>query len=115
MDPTLPTYASNASPPNSVRPMTEINKRKVASYDDVIPTSLQATEPTIDPSSMVLVDYDDGQEMQDRGGGMGLLQSGKDEEGYALGDYVPEISMKDREDEDVEEISHVEFTRKIDG
>ncbi len=85
----------------------EVNKRKAASYDDLIPTSLQTAGPTIHSSSMVLDDYEDGQEMQDRGGGMGLLQRGKNEEGYALGDYVPEISVEDREDGETEHVDLV--------
>ncbi len=100
--------------------MAEPNQRKarnIASYDDIIPTSLQATGPVIDPNSMVLDDSEGGQEMQDRGGGMGLLPRGKEKKndgGYSLGDYVPEIPMEDREDDEVEEVQRVEITG-IDG
>ena len=59
--------------------------------------------------------YEGGQEMQDRGHGMGLLQDGKDgmvKGGYSLGEYVPEISMDEGEDDEVEEIKHVGFPGK---
>ena len=107
-DPTLPTYVDTPSPPTSLRHIVPTQRKPrtvAASYDDIIPTSLQATGPTIDPNSMALDDdYDElGQEMQDRGRGIGLLQRGEGEK-YALGDYVPEISMEDRDDDEVEEI-----------
>ena len=117
-DPTLPAYSSSPSPSGSLGQMTEINQRKArnaGSYDEILPTSLRATGPTIDPNSMVLNDNENGQEMQDRGCGMDLLQGGKDgkDEGrYILGDYVPEISMGDREDEAIEETKHDEATGK---
>ncbi len=77
------------------------------SYDDLIPTSLRATGPTIDPTVMALDpdgtnDY--GQEMKERGGQKGLLQRQKkvkEKQEYSLGSYVPEITMEDdEEDED---------------
>ena len=87
-----------------------IQDRKVGvagSYDDVIPTSLRSTGPMIDPSSTALDldgtnDY--GQEMKERGGQKGLLHRQKmvkEKQEYSLGSYVPEIIMKDDdEDED---------------
>lgn len=73
----------------------------------MIPTSLRATGPTIDPISMTLDpdgtnDY--GQEMRERGGQRGLLHGQRDvkeKQEYSLGSYVPEITMEDdEEDED---------------
>ena len=113
--PTLPTYSSTRSPPGSLRQMTGPNQRKprnIASYDDIIPTSLQATGSVVDPNSMVLDDSEGGHEMQDRGGGMGLLRrekEKKDQGGYRLGDYVPEIPLDDRDDDDVEEVQRIEI------
>ena len=106
-DPTLPAYIDTPSPPASLSHIVSTQREPrttAASYDDIIPTSLQATGPIIDPNSMALDnDYEEGQEMQDRGRGMGLLQRGEGDQ-YILGDYVPEISMEDRDDDEVEEI-----------
>ena len=108
IDPTLPTYTDTPSPPASLRhtlPTQRKSRTAAASYDDIIPTSLQATGPIIDPNSMALDDdYDElRQEMQDRGKGIVSLQRGEGDK-YTLGDYVPEISMEDRDDDEVEEI-----------
>ena len=94
--PSLPRSTLSQTSPNKNR------SRNVPSYDDTIPTSLVATGPTIDPASMALDDVDlheggrGGQEMQERNAGTGLLPGKR---GYALGDYVPEIIMEDRDDE----------------
>lgn len=68
----------------------------------------------MDPSSMMMLDHEDssnegGQEMQDRGVGIGMLrqQDGMlDGRRYILGSYVPEIRMEDGEDSDGEEAPH---------
>ena len=73
----------------------------------MIPTSLRATGPTIDPTFMAL-DPDgtnhSGQEMKERGRQKGLLhrqRNVKEKHDYSLGSYVPEIAMEDdEEDED---------------
>lgn len=76
------------------------------SYDDVIPTSLRATGPTIDPTSMALDQdgtNDRGQEMKERGrkGVLHRQKNVKEKQEYSLGSYVPEITMEDdEEDED---------------
>lgn len=75
------------------------------SYDEVIPISLRASPPTIDPSMLLDQDepYGAGQEMEDRGGMMGIVQAQPGNEnrrhGYALGSYVPEINMDDTDTE----------------
>ena len=117
-DPTLPAYASTSpsppfSPSRPSRAPTR-NIRNPGTYDDLIPRSLRATGPTIDPSSMMLNQEDSndvGQEMQDRGGSIGMLQkrNGIIDSRYTLGSYVPEITMEDREDEEVAQSKHIEF------
>ena len=75
------------------------------SYDDVIPTSLRATGPTIDPTSTTLDQdgaNDHGQEMKERGR-RGVLQrqkKAKEKQDYSLGSYVPEITMEDEEEDE---------------
>ena len=102
-------YDTSPSPPHQpVQPRISPRKAGVTgSYDNVIPTSLRATGPTIDPTSMALEpdgtnDY--GQEMRERVGQRGLLHGQKDvkeKPEYSLGSYVPEITMEDdEEDED---------------
>lgn len=102
-------YDTSPSPPHqSIQPRISPRKAGVTgSYDNVIPTSLRATGPTIDPISMTLDpdgtnDY--GQEMRERGGQRGLLHGQRDvkeKQEYSLGSYVPEITMEDdEEDED---------------
>jgi len=87
--PALPSRRSTARTPVS----------KSGSYDDTIPTSLRATGRASDPTSMI-VDFDDqsdqGQEMQERGGGKSLLQS---KNPYKLGSYNPGMEI-DLEDDD---------------
>lgn len=108
-DPNPPGYDSSPSPPHMpIYPRISPRKSGVTgSYDDVIPTSLRATGPTIDPTSMALDpdgtnDY--GQEMKERGGQNGLLHRQKkvqEKQEYSLGSYIPEITMEDdEEDED---------------
>lgn len=109
LDPNPPGYDSSPSPPHlPIYP--RISSRKAGltgSYDDVIPTSLRATGPRIDSTSMALErdgtnEY--GQEMKERRGRKGPLHRGKkveEKQEYSLGSYVPEISMEDgEEDED---------------
>ena len=105
-----PSYDPSPSPPE-LPTYPRISPRKAGvtgSYDELIPTSLRATGPTIDPTFMALdLDgtSDSGQEMKERGGGQkGLLhrqKKVKERQGYQLGSYVPEISMEeDEEDKD---------------
>lgn len=109
LDPNPPGYETSPSPPRMpIHPRPSPRKAGAAgSYDDVIPTSLRATGPTIDPSSTPLDldgtnDY--GQEMKEREGQKGLLhrqKKVKEKQEYSLGSYVPEIAMEDDdEDED---------------
>ena len=109
IDPNPPSYDNSPSPPKApIYP--RISPRKAGatgSYDEVIPTSLRATGPTIDPTLMTL-DPDGtneyGEEMKERGGQKGLLRrqdNVKEKHEYSLGSYVPEITMEDdEEDED---------------
>ena len=109
LDPNPPGYDTSPSPPHlPIYPRISPRKAGVTgSYDDVIPTSLRASGPTIDPTSMALDpdgtnDY--GQEMEERVGQKGLLHRQKNvnaKQDYSLGSYVPELTMEDdEEDED---------------
>lgn len=53
-----------------------------------------------------------GKEMEDRGGGIGMLQTrnGQLDSEYTIGSYVPEISMEDGEDEQPGKSKHIEYT-----
>ena len=109
LDAKPPGYEDSPSPPR-VPISSRISPRKASgtgSYDDVIPTSLRATGPTIDPTSMALDlegtnDY--GQEMKERRDQKGPIhrqKTSKNKQEYSLGSYVPEVSMEDdEEDED---------------
>lgn len=109
LDAQPPCHEDSPSPPR-VPISSRISPRKAGgtgSYDDVIPTSLRATGPTIDPTSMALDlegtnDY--GQGMKERRGQKGPLhrqKNSKNKQEYSLGSYVPEVTMEDdEEDED---------------
>ena len=108
MDTDPPGYDSSPSPPQApIYP--RISPRKAGatgSYDEVIPTSLRATGPTIDPTLMAL-DPDGtneyGEEMKERRGPKGLLhrqEKVKEKQEYSLGSYVPEIMMEDEEEDE---------------
>lgn len=106
MDLDPPGYHSSPSPPPRLaHRSSNLHRAGTGTYDDVIPTSLRATEPMTDPTSMVLDQEGTslGQEMQETGGGSRSLlkrQSGGKEQ-HMLGSYVPEIMMEDdEEDED---------------
>lgn len=114
-----PPYNSHPSSPpfsesDDPRPPTN-SMKNLKSYDEVIPISLRAPPSTVDPS--MLVDqggrHPAGQEMEDRGGMMGIVQPGNEirSHGYTLGSYVPEISMDDTDadSEDVPHSKHIEF------
>lgn len=119
VDPTLPAYASTSpSPPFSPSRPSHSSARNLRNlgggYDNQIPRSLRATGPTIDPSSMMLNQDDPsemGQEMQDRGGSLGMLhrRNGTVDSGYTLGSYVPEITMDDKDEEEVPQTQHIEY------
>lgn len=107
LDPNPPGYDISPSPPHlPIYPrISPLSAGKTGSYDDVIPTSLRATGPTIDPTSMAL-DQDGtddfGQEMKERRGQKGLLhrqKNVKEKQEYSLGSYVPEIAMEDEEED----------------
>lgn len=108
LDPNPPGYDTSPSPPSiPIYPRASPRKAGVAgSYDDVIPTSLRTTGPTIDSSSMALDSdgtNDYGQEMKERGGQKSLLhrqKNVKEQQGYSLGSYVPEITMEDEEEDE---------------
>lgn len=105
IDPNPPGYDTSPSPPRI--PIQPRKAGVAGSYDDMIPTSLRSTGPTIDSSSTA-PDLDEtngyGQEMKERGGQKGLLHRQKmvkEKQEYSLGSYVPEITMDDDdEDED---------------
>ncbi len=115
VDPALPAYKSWSppfSPSRPSQPWTH-NLRNPDTYDEKIPFSLRENGATLDPTTMML-DQDEGsetgQEMQDRGGKLSL-HTGSDSvnKSYASQSYVPEITMEDKEDEDLSRIKHVEF------
>ena len=120
-DPTLPPYTPASTSPPRTLPMNTGRaslgkKTNPASYDDRIPTSLRATRPTLDPTSMALDEHPDislmdaGQEMQQRGALPTLVPRGSTGRigVYNPNNYPTEISMEDGEGEDLE-ARHVEF------
>ena len=99
-----------APPPRSAFSRSSAYKsRNFPSYDDMIPTSLRATGPTIDSSSTSLddvemIDAPAEQEMRERVNALGMKSSvgnvgnmGVKE--YELGSYVPDINIDDMDDE----------------
>lgn len=105
-------YTPSKPPPTPARPTrsNENTSKPALSYDDTIPTALQEPIGTVDPKSLayndvdLLGDLDEGQEMQERGGSMGMVPGGTGAGvgEYALGSYQPEINMEDLEDDDKE-------------
>lgn len=105
LDPNPPNYYDeyeDLSPPPALPNRRSIARKPVSkpgSYDDTIPTSLRMKETSSDPTTMI-VDFDNrsdqGQEMQERGGGKSLLQS---KNPYRIGSYTPtmEIDLEDDE------------------
>lgn len=99
----LPLYVTDLpSPPLSTSDQSRTpthHTEILESYDNVIPLSLRGTPTTIDPSVLLERNgrHSAGQEMEDRGGMMGIVQQGNGNRnhGYALGSYVPEIIMDD--------------------
>jgi len=107
-----PYYTRSKPPPTPARPTrSNENTSKPLSYDNMIPTALEAPMGTVDPKSLayddvdLLGDLDEGQEMEERGGSMGMVPGGTGAGvgEYALGSYQPEINMEDLEEEDDEE------------
>ena len=95
-----------APPPRSAFSRSSAYKSRKSlstSYDDMIPTSLRATGPTIDSSSTTLVDVElnekpvVGPEMKERSSRLGVKSgvggTSQAASGYKLGSYVPEIDM----------------------
>lgn len=107
LDPNPPGYIDTPPSPIPMQPFRPLKPKPGVQFssDDNIPISLRVDGPPMETTYMAL-EQDDigqrGQEMQERGGGTGLLQ-GRTDSGnvYKLGDYVPEISMEDDEDESV--------------
>ena len=109
IDDNPPSYDTSPSPPH-LPTYPRVSPRKAGvtgSYDNVIPTSLRATGPTIDPTFMALdpdENNDSGQEMKERDGGQKSLlrrqRDVKEKNDYALGSYVPEITMEDEEEDE---------------
>ena len=106
--PPPPAYRRNKAPPPPPRSAVQPNSSHVGqSYDDTVPLSLQVEHDTVDPKALayndvdLLGDLDDGQEMQERTGGMGVVPGGTGVGAgeYALGSYQPEIVMEDLENE----------------
>ena len=109
LDPNPPDYEETPPSPTPIQSFRTLKPKTgvVGSSDDTIPISLRQSGQTMDPAYMAL-DQDDmnrkGQEMQEKSGGTSLLQSRTDiNEGYKLGDYVPEITMDDEDDGDDED------------
>ena len=107
--PPPPAYRRTKAPPPPAQPNSFLVGQ---SYDDTIPLSLQEEHQTVDPKALayndidLLGDIDDGQEMQERSGGMGVVPGGTGAGvgEYALGSYQPEIVMEDLEDEASEKL-----------
>lgn len=110
-----PPYLSRSSSPPFAEPADPRIPTK--SYDEVIPISLRAPSSTINPAMLLeqAGRQPAGQEMEDRGGMMGLMQPRNEarSHGYTLGSYVPEISMDDTDVdyEDVPTSKHIEFAQ----
>jgi hypothetical protein len=104
-----PQYTRSKPPPTPARPTrSNQNASKPIGYDDMIPTALEAPMGTVDPKTLayddvdLLGDLDEGQEMEERRGSMGMVPGGTGAGvgEYALGSYQPEINMEDLEEEE---------------
>lgn len=120
MDPALPPYTATAtwpsppfSPSRSNSATWSRNLRNPDTYDDRNSAALPDTSAPLDISAMML-DQDDrgretGQEMLDRGGRISF-HTGSDQlnQGFSSSAFM-EITMEDKEDENVQTSKHVEF------
>lgn len=92
--------------------MPTVSTNPLKSHDEAIPISQRSTSSTIDPGILLNQAGQEpaGQEMEDKGGMMGIMQP-KNEirgHGYSLGSYSPEIDMDDI-DFDMPQIIRVEY------
>lgn len=118
VDPALPPYtAAWSSPPFSPSRSNSAkwshNLRNPDTYDDRNLPALPDTGATLDPTAMIL-DQDDrgpdiGQEMLDRGGRLSLHSGSEQVNQEFSSSAFMEITMEDKEDEDVQPSKHVEF------
>lgn len=121
MDPALPPYTATAtwsppfSPSRSNSATWSHNLRNPDTYDDRNSAAHPHTGAPLDISAMMLdQDQDDrgretGQEMLDRGGRLSL-HTGNEQlnQGFSSNAFM-EITMEDKEDENVQTSKHVEF------
>lgn len=118
VDPALPSYtAAWPSPPfspsRSNSAIWSHNLRNPDTYDDRNPQVLPDTGTTLDITAMIL-DQDDrgpetGQEMLDRGGRLSLHSGSEQINPDFSSSAFMEITMEDKEEEDVQPSKHVEF------
>lgn len=118
VDPALPPYTATwpsppFSPSRSNSATWSHNIHNPDTYDGNISAALQDTSPTLDPTAMML-DQDDrgcetGQEMLDRGVRISL-HTGSEQvnQGFSSSAFT-EITMEDKEYEDVPASKHAEF------
>ncbi|MCJ1247869.1 hypothetical protein MMC30_005084 [Trapelia coarctata] len=118
-----PSYTRSKPPPTPARPTrSSESTSKPLSYDEMIPTALEAPIGTVDPKSIaytnidLLGDHNEGQEMEERGGSLGVVPGGTGAGvgEYALGSYQPEINMKDLEAEDEDEDEEEDMNKKAE-
>lgn len=118
VDPALPSYSATwPSPPFSPSRSNSAtwphNLRNPNTYDDRNAPALPDTGVTLDITAMIL-DQDDrgpetGQEMLDRGGRLSLHSGSQQVNQDFPSSAFMEITMEDKEDEDVQTGKHVEF------
>lgn len=119
MDPALPPYTATAtwSPPFSTSQSNSTtwthSLRSPDNYNDRNSAALPDTGGPIDISAMML-DQDDrgletGQEMLDRGGRLSLHTGGEQLNQGLSSRASMEITMEDKDDENVQTSKHVEF------
>ena len=121
LDPNPPDY-DDTSPSPSPRQSFRTLRPKLGeegSSDNTIPISLRTSDYSMNHPHMSF-DRDEmsqgDQEMQEKGGGASLLRSRTDiKDGYRLGDYSPEISMEDEEDDEALQDGRSEHVDSLQG
>lgn len=111
-----PPYLSNASLPAFSEPensrMSTISTNSPKSHEEAIPISPRCTPSTINPAMLLnqAGEQPAGQEMEDKGGMMGIVQPRKEVRSrrYSLGSYSSEISMDDADFDQPHSI-HIEY------